>query len=252
MAGAQNKHIKSAIKGDGFAEPDEHLGPAGIPRYTGHRDRLRARFRKSGPDGFAEYELLELLLYRFVPRRDTKPIARALLAKFGSLAGVLGAKVNDLAKVSGMGASSALDLKVAAAVNGRILKQQMSEKTILGSEASVIDYCTALMAHETVEQFRMLFLDKKNRLIEDEVQQQGTINHTPVYPREVVKRALELNATALVLVHNHPSGDPSPSVADIEMTRVIIDAALPLGIIVHDHIIIAKDGHASMKGMKLI
>jgi len=222
------------------------------PHYAGHRDRLREKFRKLGSDGFEDYELLELLLYRFLPRRDTKPVAKALLARFGSLGAVMGAHQRDISSVSGMGDTSALDLKICAAMAGRMLKSKVTERTILGSWSSVIDYCTTVMAYENVEQFRVLFLDKKNALIQDEVQQKGTVDHTPVYPREVVKRALELNSSALILVHNHPSGDPTPSRADIDMTKIIIDTAAPMGIVVHDHIIIGRDGHASLKGLQLI
>lgn len=224
--------------------PEEH--------YHGHRDRLRLRFRESGDRALADYELLELLLFRLIPRRDTKPIAKALLARFGSLPEVLGAPTHLLTEVKGVGDSVAADLKLVAAIAHRMLKGELKGRQVLASWTSVIEYCRAAMAFETREQFRVLFLDKKNALIADEVQQTGTVDHTPVYPREVVKRALELSATAIILVHNHPSGDPTPSRADIEMTKLIIDTARPLGITVHDHIIIGKDGHASLKGLKLI
>ncbi|MEL7273821.1 MAG: DNA repair protein RadC [Pseudomonadota bacterium] len=222
------------------------------PHYHGHRDRLRARFEMGGPKGLLDYELLELLLYRFIPRRDTKPIAKALLDQFGSLGGVLNASRTDLLKVSGIGLSSALDLQAMAAITRRSLKEEISDRPILSSWSAVIEYCTAAMAHETIEQFRILFLDKRNCLIADEVQQKGTLDHTPVYPREVVKRALEQSASALILVHNHPSGDPSPSLADIEMTKIILETAAPLGITIHDHIIIGRHGHVSMKAQNLI
>ncbi|WP_422370218.1 RadC family protein [Hoeflea sp.] len=220
--------------------------------YHGHRDRLRRRFREGGDRALADYELLELLLFRLIPRRDTKPIAKALLARFGSLPEVLGAPDHLLTEVAGVGDSVATDLKLVAAIAHRMLKGELKGRQVLGSWSSVIEYCRAAMAFEAREQFRILFLDKKNALIADEVQQTGTVDHTPVYPREVVKRALELSATAIILVHNHPSGDPTPSRADIEMTRLIIDTARPLGITVHDHIIIGKEGHASLKGLKLI
>jgi len=226
------------------ATPDEH--------FHGHRDRLRQRFRDSGDRALADYELLELLLFRLIPRRDTKPIAKALLARFGSLPEVLGAPAHLLVEVKGVGDSVANELKLTAAIAHRMLKGELKGRQVLASWTSVIEYCRAAMAFEAREQFRVLFLDKKNALIADEVQQTGTVDHTPVYPREVVKRALELSATALILVHNHPSGDPTPSRADIEMTKLIIDTARPLGITVHDHIIIGKDGHASLKGLKLI
>lgn len=220
--------------------------------YHGHRERLRARYRQQGETALADYEILELLLFRLIPRRDTKPIAKALLDRFGTLAGVFGAPPALLQEVNGIGEAVAVDLKLIATVSQRTLKSELRNKQVLGSWSSVINYCHAAMAHESREQFRLLFLDKRNVLIADEVQGHGTIDHTPVYPREVVKRALELSATALILVHNHPSGDPTPSRADIDMTKTIIDTAKPLGITVHDHIIIGKDGHASLKGLRLI
>jgi DNA repair protein RadC len=220
--------------------------------YHGHRERLRNRFRDSGDAALADYEILELLLFRLIPRRDTKPIAKALIERFGTLGGVMGAPSGLLQEVSGVGEAVAFDLKLVASVAQRMLKSDIRGKQVLGSWSAVIDYCHSAMAHETREQFRILFLDKRNTLIADEVQGRGTIDHTPVYPREVVKRALELSATAIILVHNHPSGDPTPSRADIDMTKTIIDTAKPLGITVHDHIIIGKDGHASLKGLRLI
>ncbi|HLP68548.1 MAG TPA: DNA repair protein RadC [Rhizobium sp.] len=220
--------------------------------YIGHRDRLRTRFRESGEAALADYELLELLLFRLIPRRDTKPIAKALISRFGTLAGVLGAPPALLQEVKGIGETVALDLKLIATTAQRMLKSELKERHVLSSWSSVIDYCHAAMAYETTEQFRILFLDKRNALIADEVQGRGTIDHTPVYPREVVKRALELSATAIILVHNHPSGDPTPSRADIDMTKTIIDTAKPLGITVHDHIIIGRQGHASFRGLRLI
>ena len=222
------------------------------PHYHGHRDRLRDRVRTSGAGGLADYEILELLLFRFVPRADTKPRAKALLERFGSLAEVLGAPAHLLAEVKGIGPSVAFDLKLVASAAERMLQSQILGRQVLASWSQVIDYCRAAMAFEAREQFRILFLDKKNALIADEVQQRGTVDHTPVYPREVVRRALELSATAIILVHNHPSGDPTPSRADIDMTRTIADTAKPLGIALHDHIIIGKSGHASLKGLQLI
>ncbi len=220
--------------------------------YHGHRDRLRARFRESGDTALADYEILELLLFRLIPRRDTKPIAKALIARFGTLAGVFGAQPALLQEVKGVGESVALELKLIASVAQRMLKSEIRGRQVLSSWSSVIDYCHTAMAYESTEQFRILFLDKRNALIADEVQGRGTVDHTPVYPREVVKRALELSATAIILVHNHPSGDPTPSRADIDMTKMIVDTAKPLGIAVHDHIIIGRDGHASLRGLRLI
>ena len=228
------------------------LKEANVPYQHGHRERLREKFAKRGSESLEDYEMLELLLFRSIPRRDTKPIAKDLLDNFGTLAAVLRADVRDLARVKGVGPSTAQDLKIVAEATRRGLQSGLRNKTILSSWSAVIDYCTDAMAYEPIEQFRILFLDKKNALIADEVQQRGTVDHTPVYPREVIKRALELSASALLLVHNHPSGDPTPSKADIDMTKVIIESGAAMGIVVHDHVIIGKDGHASMKGLQLI
>lgn len=192
------------------------------------------------------------MLFRLIPRRDTKPVAKALLEKFGSLSEVLGAPETLLREVPGIGETVASDLKVIAALTQRMLQTRILDRPVLASWSAVVDYCKAAMAFERREQFRILFLDKKNKLIADEVQQSGTVDHTPVYPREVVRRALELSATAIILVHNHPSGDPTPSRADVEMTHRIIEAAAPLDITIHDHIIIGRGGHASLKGLSLI
>lgn len=229
--------------GTGSSEAATHLG---------HRGRLKMRFSDGGVSALADYELLELLLFRSIKQADTKPIAKALLKRFGTLAEVLGAPDNLLREVNGVGPAVAFDLKLTATAAQQMLKGRLNNREVLGSWSKVIDYCSAAMAYEKREQFRILFLDKKNALIADEIQQSGTVDHTPVYPREVVKRALELSATALILVHNHPSGDPTPSTADIAMTHTIIEAAKPLGILVHDHIIIGKNGHASLKGLQLI
>ncbi|RIY03647.1 JAB domain-containing protein [Aureimonas flava] len=220
--------------------------------HDGHRDRLRERFAAAGPDALADYELLELLLFRFIPRRDTKPIAKSLLARFGTLAEVLNAPAALLQEVDGIGAGTAMDLRIVTAVNQRAFRSSIRAREVLSSWSAVLDYCHAAMAHETREQFRILFLDRKNALIADEVQQVGTVNHTPVYPREVMGRALALSASALVLVHNHPSGDPRPSRADIEMTQTLIGVADALGIQIHDHVIIGRDGHFSFRNEKLI
>ncbi len=226
-------------------------GSAGTPHFHGHRERLRARFREA-PDALADYEILELLLFRSIPRRDTKPLAKALLARFGSLAEVLGASEQRLRSVPGVSENVAVDLKVVMTASLRLARGQVMKRPVLSSWTAVIDYCRTAMAFEEREQFRILFLDRKNAVIADEVQQTGTVDHTPVYPREVVRRALELSATAVILVHNHPSGDPTPSRADVTMTKQIVDVAAPLGITVHDHIIIGRDGHASLKGLKLM
>jgi len=225
---------------------------AETPHYHGHRERLRERFYTAGADALSDYELLEMALFAAIPRRDTKPLAKALLKKFGSFAEVIHAPEARLREVDGIKDASVNQLKLIAAAASRIARGEIKRSIALSSWADVIAYCRSSMAFADKEQFRLLFLDKKNQLIADEVQQTGTVDHTPVYPREVIKRALELSATALILVHNHPSGDPSPSQADIQMTKAIIDIAAPLGISVHDHIIVGKGGHASLKGMKLI
>jgi DNA repair protein RadC len=226
--------------------------PAETPHYHGHRERLRERFHSAGPDALSDYELLEMALYAAIPRRDTKPLAKLLLKKFGSFAEVIHAPEARLREVDGIKDASVNQLKLIAAAADRIAKGEIKRSVALSSWNDVIDYCRSSMAFADKEQFRLLFLDKRNQLIADEVQQVGTIDHTPVYPREVIKRALELSATALILVHNHPSGDPTPSQADIQMTKAIIGIATPLGISVHDHIIVGKNGHASLKGLKLI
>jgi len=222
------------------------------PHYHGHRERLRARFREAGAEAVSDYELLELILFRTIPQRDVKPLAKDLIAKFGSFAEVLSAPQSRLEEVKGIKEATATDLKIIHAAAARLTRGQVQKRQVLSSWSSVLDYCRTTMAFADKEQFRILFLDKRNQLIVDEVQQKGTVDHTPVYPREVVKRALELSATALILVHNHPSGDPTPSRSDIVMTEAIIEVAKPLGILVHDHIIVGKDGHASLKGLKLI
>jgi DNA repair protein RadC len=222
------------------------------PHYHGHRERLRARFRDAGPDALSDYELLELVLFRAIPQRDVKPLAKALIARFGSFAEAVAAPRSRLREVKGIGEAAVTELEIVHAAAARLAKGEVRKRPVLSSWSSVLDYCRTAMAFSDKEQFRLLFLDKRNQLIADEVQQSGTVDHTPVYPREVVKRALELSATALILVHNHPSGDPTPSRADIQMTQAIIDVAKPLGIAVHDHIIVGKEGHASLKGLKLI
>ncbi|TPW26366.1 RadC family protein [Pararhizobium mangrovi] len=241
--------------------PDESDALAGLAEasvigdvsgHQGHRDRLRQRFRNGGEAALADYELLELLLFRLIPRRDTKPIAKALMTRFGSLPEVIGAPERLLCETKGIGENAATDLKLVAALAQRSLRSRLTERPMLSSWTAVIEYCHSAMAFEAKEHFRVIFLDKRNKLIADEVQQTGTVDHTPVYPREVVKRALELSATALILVHNHPSGDPTPSRADIDMTHMIIASAKPLGITIHDHVIIGKSGHASLKGLRMI
>ena len=227
-------------------------GFAEAPHYLGHRQRLRERFVEHGPGSLPDYELLELFLFRSVPRRDVKKLAKDLVTRFGSFAEVVAAPIDLLTEVDGVGESVASDLKLIEAAVQRVTKNRIKPRASLNSWTEVIDHCRASMAFADREEFRCLFLDKKNGLIADEVQGRGTVDHTPVYPREVVRRALELSATALVLVHNHPSGDPSPSTADVKMTLELIDIAKPLGILVHDHIIVGRQGHASLKGLRLI
>jgi DNA repair protein RadC len=222
------------------------------PHYFGHRERLRSRFRDAGAEAVSDYELLELVLFRAIPQRDVKPLAKELIARFGSFAEVVAAPRARLKEIKGVGDAVVDELKVVQAAASRLARGQVQKRPVLSSWSSVLDYCRMAQAFADKEQFRVLFLDKRNQLIADEVQQTGTVDHTPVYPREVVKRALELSATALILVHNHPSGDPTPSHADIQMTQSIVDVAKPLGIAVHDHIIVGKQGHASFKGLQLI
>jgi DNA repair protein RadC len=221
------------------------------PHFHGHRERLRARFMEAGSEALADYEMLELILFRAVPRRDVKPLAKELLEKFGSFSEVISASPKRLAEIGGLGEAAITEFKVVQAAAHRLAKGKVKSRPVLSSWHSVLDYCRTAQAFAEKEQFRILFLDKRNQLIADEVQQQGTVDHTPVYPREVVKRALELSATAIILVHNHPSGDPTPSQADIDMTRQIAAVAKPLGVLLYDHIIVGKEGHASLKGLKL-
>lgn len=225
---------------------------APVAGHSGHRDRLRDRFMNGGSDALPDYELMELVLFRAIVRRDTKPLAKALVARFGSFAGAISAPEPLLREVPGVSDRVVEELKLTRAAALRLMQGEVLNRPVLSSWSKVISYCQAAMAFEPREQFRILFLDKRNKLIADELQQSGTVDHTPVYVREVVKRGLELSASALILVHNHPSGDPTPSRADVEMTRQVIDAAKPLGIVVHDHIIVGRDGHASLKGLRMI
>jgi len=208
---------------------------------------MRTRLLTAGPEALADYELLEMVLFLALPRRDTKPIARALLARFGSFAGAIAAPPNDLRNIEGMGEAGTAALKVVQAAALRLARAEIKDRPILSNWDRLIDYLTAAMARETVEQFRVLFLDTRNRLLADEAQARGTVNHTPVYPREVVRRALELQATALILVHNHPSGDPTPSRDDIEMTQEVGRAAAALSIVLHDHIIVGNGAWLSFR-----
>ena len=218
----------------------------------GHRARLRARFLSGGPDAVAEHELIEMILFLALPRRDTKPIARDLLARFGSYANVISASLPDLLSVDGLGEAGAAALKLVQAAAQRLAKAEVLYRPILSNWERLMEYLQSVLAREKVEQFRVLYLDNRNKLLADIAQAKGTINHTPVYPREVVKRALELHATAIILVHNHPSGDPSPSDDDIHMTREIKQAASALGLVLHDHIIIGNGSWLSFKKAGLL
>ncbi len=223
-----------------------------INHAAGHRERLRARFRKAGVDGVQDYELLELVLFRAIPRRDVKPLAKELIATFGGFAQTLAAPIERLTEVKGVSDSVAQELKIVQAAAVKLAQARVLKRPVISSWDALLSYCRAAMADEKTELFRILFLDKKNILIADEVQQRGTVDHTPVYPREVVKRALELGASAIILVHNHPSGDPTPSNADIEMTKQIVSAAKALDIRVHDHLVIGHEHHASFKSLGLL
>jgi DNA repair protein RadC len=222
------------------------------PGYLGHRERLRARFLQGGADALPDYELLELVLYAAIRQQDTKPLAKKLIATFGSFADAIAADPARLRDVEGVGDAVVAQLKIVQAAALRLSRTQLLNRPVLGSWTALLDYCSAAMARAPAEEFRVLFLDRKNALIADEVQSEGTVDHAPVYPREIVKRALELSASALILVHNHPSGDPTPSRADIEMTREIVEAARALRIAVHDHLVIGRGGHASFKALGLM
>jgi DNA repair protein RadC len=222
------------------------------PHYLGHRQRLRDRFMEAGDAALADYELLELLLFRAIPRRDVKPLAKALVERFGSFAGAIAARPERLREIPGLTDGAIAEFKITEAAARRLARGALEKRALLSSFSAVVDYCRTAMAYAEREEFRILFLDKRNALIADEVQGVGTIDHTPVYPREVVRRALELGASALILAHNHPSGDPTPSSADIRMTKDIVAIAQPFGIAVHDHLIIGRNGQASFRGLKLI
>ena len=235
-----------------FAEIDEAVPVAGLsgklPSYIAdHRKRLRARFMEGGATAVPDYELLELVLFRAIPRQDVKPLARRLLDSFGDFNRVITAEPARLVTVQGVGDAVVQELKIVEAAAQRMMRARVMNRPILSSWDALLDYCHTAMAHGETEQFRILFLDRKNVLIADEQQARGTVDHVPVYTREVVKRALELNASALILVHNHPSGDPTPSDADITMTGQIVDAAEVLGITLHDHLIIGKERELSFR-----
>ena len=222
------------------------------PHYKSHRERLRQRFLKSDPESFPDYELLELLLFHSIERVDVKPLAKQLLGDFKSFSGVLAASEERLTRYPRINERTAAHFKAVREAARRLLRAEIADRPVISSWTQLIDYCRASMADEQTERFRILYLNRKNMLIADEVQQRGTVDHTPVYPREVIKRALELGATALILVHNHPSGDPTPSRADIEMTHEVRDAADKLGISVYDHVIVGKGTANSFKALGLL
>ncbi|WP_132861852.1 RadC family protein [Shimia isoporae] len=228
--------------------PVAPLTPGKLPSYiSDHRKRLRERFLSGGADALPDYEMLELVLFRAIPRQDVKPLAHKLLKKFGDFNSVLSAPVARLEEVKGVGTAIVTELKIVEAAAHRLARSRVLQRHVLSGWDALVDYCHTTMAHRDTEQFRVLFLDTKNTLIADEAQAQGTVNHVPVYPREVAKRALELNASALILVHNHPSGDPTPSDSDITMTQQINTAAHVLGITLHDHLIIGKSRELSFR-----
>ena len=224
-----------------------------LPSYIAdHRQRLRARFMETEGQGVPEYELLEMILFRAIPRQDVKPRARRLIDTFGDLARVVAASPARLSQMPGVGPAVVLELKLMEAVSQKMARSRVIQRPVLSSWTALLDYCHTVMAHAEREHFRILFLDRKNVLIADEEQAQGTVDHVPVYPREVVRRALELGSSALILVHNHPSGDPTPSVADIEMTQKIAEACAVLGITLHDHLIIGKSREVGLRSERLI
>jgi DNA repair protein RadC len=222
------------------------------PDQLGHRERLRQRAVKGGLEALPDYELLELHLFRTFPRGEVKPLAKALLARFGSLAGVFSASVAELKSVPGVGEAAAVDLKLLHEAAVRVAREPVRKRTVISSWTALLSYVRLLLANEAREQFRVLFLDKKNQLIADEVMHRGTVDHAPVYPREVMRRALELSASALILVHNHPSGDPTPSQADMDMTRQIVEAGRSLRIAIHDHLVVGCQGVASFRNLGLL
>jgi len=221
------------------------------PHYHGHRERLRQRLIAAGAESLPDYELVEVILFASNPRGDVKPLAKDLLDRFGGFAELLSADAEALAG-AGLGPAGIAALKSVREAALRLMRSELRQRPVVGSWDKLVDYCTAHIAHGSVEEFHILFLDRKNVLIKHEQQQRGTIDHTPVYPREVVKRALELQASALILVHNHPSGDPTPSKADIAVTRDIVKAAAPLGVTVHDHLIIGRGRHTSLRDLGLL
>ena len=235
--------VREAIVVDLRLSPKAH--------HLGHRERLRERVTNGGFASLHDYEALELHLFRTFPRGDVKPLAKALLQRFGSLSGVLSASIAEFTQVKGVGEACAMDLKLVHELAQRIGLESLARRTVISSWTALVEYVKLTLKHEPREQFRVLFLDRKNQLIADEVMNEGTVDHAPVYPREIVRRALELSSSAVILVHNHPSGDPTPSSADVDMTRQIVDAGKPLRIAVHDHLVVGRDGVASFRALGL-
>jgi DNA repair protein RadC len=244
---ARRKHFAEAGPGLLMGLESPPASAVAPPGHLGHRARMREKLLSAGPEALLDHELLEMVLFLALPRRDTKPIARALLARFGSFANAIAAPLPELREIEGLGEAGAAALRVVQAAALRLARAEVMDRPVLNNWDRLIAYLSAALARERVEQFRVLFLDTRNRLIADEAQARGTVNHTPVYPREVVRRALELQATALILVHNHPSGDPTPSRADIEMTREVKAAAASLGIVLHDHLVVGNGRHLSFR-----
>lgn len=234
------------------ASPAGRPSQAPRPHYWGHRERLRQRFLSGGHAAMPEYELLELMLFNAIPRIDVKPLAKALLAAFGDLNGVVAASEHRLMQVPGTTPKVYLQLRMVEAFAQRMARAKVMQRSVISSWDQLMSYCKTVMAYRDNEQFRILFLDQKNVLIADEEQAKGTVNHVPVYPREVAKRALELNATAIILVHNHPSGDPTPSQIDIDMTEQIAQSCAAIGVLIHDHVIIGREHDASFRSLKLL
>lgn len=230
------------------------VGPGKAPDnlHKGHRARLKQRFVKAGGEALADYEMLELVLFRAIPRRDVKPLAKTLINTFGGFAEVLGASLDQLVQIPGVSEAVATELVIVREAARRLSSERVMKKPVLGSYKTLIDHCRTVMADEAKEQFRVLFLDRRNRLIADEILGQGSVAHAPVYPREVVERAIINNATAIILAHNHPSGDPTPSQADISMTNEIVAVMKPLGIVVHDHVIVGRERTASFRQLALL
>lgn len=232
--------------------PTEGKSGASVPDGTGHRSRLRKRLAEGGPDALLDHELIEYLLALAIPRRDTKPLAYELLREFGGIGGLLTAAPEELARIKGMGETSVAAIKIAQAAALRLLRAEVAERPVLSNWQAVLDYLRADMAHHGNERVRVLHLNTRNMLIRDELMNEGSIDEAPVYVREVIRRAIDLKSASIILVHNHPSGDPSPSRADIDLTRAVVEAGKKMGIAVHDHIIVGTTGFVSLRGQGLI